>query len=122
MKMDTVRYFKLMNQGAFVAQIVIEYKERHFDAQGNVSYDAEWKTWYTEGYRDILQYAERTVDLMMDSPIPDGSQVRLYAYVALGNSLTSTDQYIYQKTSAHMAVYEISGTTLNDELVRVSFG
>ena len=120
--METVRYFKLMNQGAFVAQIVIEYKERYVDAQGNVSYDAEWKTWYTEGYRDILQYAERTVDLMMDSPIPDGSQVRLYAYVGLGNSLTSTDQYIYQKKSAHMAVYEISGTTLNDELVRVSFG
>ncbi len=120
--MDTIRYFKLMNQGAFVAQIVIEYKERHTDAQGNVSYDAEWKTWYTEGYRDILQYAERTVDLMMDSPIPDGSQVRLYAYVALGNSLTSTDQYIYQKTSAHMAVYEISGTTLNDDLQRISFG
>lgn len=120
--MDTIRYFKLMNQGAFVAQIVIEYKERHMDAHGNVSFDAEWKTWFTKGYRDILQYAERTVDLMMDSPIPDGSQVRLYAYVAAGISLTSVDQYMYQKTSAHMAVYEISGTTLNDELRRVSFG
>lgn len=36
--MDTVRYIKLHNYGAFVAQIVIEYRERHTDGKGNISY------------------------------------------------------------------------------------
>lgn len=120
--MNTVRYFKLSNNGAFVAQIVIEYRERRTDGMGNVSYAAEWKSWYTPGYRDILQYAERCVDLLTDSNIPDGSQVRLHAYVAAGYSNTSVDQYIYDKTSAAQAVYEISGTTLNNYLRRVSYG
>ena len=120
--MNTVRYFKLLNDGAFVAQIVIEYKERHTDGEGNVSYDAEWKSWYTPGYRDILQYAERSVDLLTDSNIPDGSQVRLHAYVAAGYSNPSVNQYIYDKTSAAQAVYEISGTTLNNYLKLVSYG
>ena len=120
--MDKVRYFKLQNDGAFVAQIVIEYKERKTDGQGNVSYAGEWKSWYTPGYRDILQYGERSVDLVKDSNIPDGSQVRLHVYVAAGYSNPSIEQYIYDKTTAEQAVYEISGTTLNNYLKLVSYG
>ena len=52
--MNTLRYLKLQNDGAFVAQIVIEYRERHTDGQGNISFAGEWKSWYTAGYRDIL--------------------------------------------------------------------
>ena len=120
--MNTLRYLKLQNDGAFVAQIVIEYRERLTDGQGNVSFAGEWKSWYTPGYRDILQYAERSVDLAKDSNIPNGSQVRLHVYVAAGYSNPSVQQYIYDETSGAQAVYEISGTTLNNYLKLVSYG
>ncbi len=119
--MDKIRYFKLENDGAFVAQIVIEYRERKTDGQGNVSYAGEWKSWYSAGYRDILQYAERSVDLWVDSNIPDGAQVRLHVYVAAGYSNPAVQQYLYDKTAAQEAVYEISGTTLNNYLKLVSY-
>lgn len=120
--METVRYFKLENDGAFVAQIVIEYKERHTDGQGNVSYPGEWKSWYSAGYRDILQYGERSVDLATDSNIPLGSQVRLHVYVAAGYSNPAVQQYVFDKAGGEQAVYEISGTTLNNYLKLVSHG
>lgn len=119
--MDTVRYIKLHNYGAFVAQIVIEYRERHTDGKGNVSYGGDWKDWYSQGDRNILQYAERSVDLASDSDIPDGSQVRLHPYVAAGYSDAAVEQYIYQKTSASQAVYQITGTTLINQLKLVSY-
>lgn len=84
--MDTVRYIKLQIYGAFVAQIVIEYRKRHMDGKGNVSHGGEWKDWYSQGDRNILQYAERSVDLVADSDIPDGSQVRLHPYVVACSS------------------------------------
>ncbi len=119
--MDKIRYFKLENDGGFVAQIVIEYRERKTDGQGNVSFAGEWKSWYSAGYRDILQYAERSVDLLVDSNIPNGAQVRLHVYVAAGYSNPAVQQYIYDETAAQEAVYEISGTTLNNYLKLVSY-
>lgn len=119
--MDDMRYMKLKNKGGFVARIEIQYKEKKSDSQGNISYDAEWKSWHSDGYRDICAAAERTVDLN-DSNIPDGSQVRLKAIVKLGSDRVSEEQYIYNKTSSKSAVYEISGTTLINKLKRVSFG
>ncbi len=120
--MKTLRYIKLQNDGAFVAQIVVEYKERKTDGQGNVSFDGQWKSWFTPGYRDILQFGERSVDLLKDSNIPDGAQVRLHVYVAAGYSNPSVEQYIFDKKAAEQAVYEISGTTLNNYLKLVSYG
>lgn len=114
--MNTVRYFKLNNGGAFVAQIVIEYREKQTDNKGDISYEAQWKSWFTDGYRDILQYAERTVDLLHDSPIPDGAQVRIHVYVAAGSCDPAPQQFVYDKNSSAMACYNISGTTLNNEL------
>ncbi len=114
--MNTVRYFKLINGGGFVAQIVIEYREKQTDDKGDISYEAQWKSWFTEGYRDILQFAERTVDLLHDSPIPDGSQVRIHVYVAAGTSDPAPQQFVYDKNSASMACYSITGTTLNNSL------
>jgi hypothetical protein len=120
--MDNVRYFKLENSGGFVAQIEVQYKEKHTDGQGNISYDAEWKSWQHDGYGDICVGAERTVDLLNDLNIPDGSQVRLKAIVVAGKDRTADEQYIYQKTASSMATYKISGTTLINSLKRVSFG
>lgn len=120
--MDTVRYFKLKNTGAFVARIKVEYKEKHTDESGNVSYDAEWKSWEPSGYHDICAGAERKVDLCKDANLSDGSQVRLKTVVVWGKNKASTEQYIYQAISTNTAVYKISGTTLFNKLKRISFG
>ena len=61
--MENIRYIKLKNKGGFVAKITVQYKGKHTDEHGNVSYDAEWKSWHSDGYRDICAAAERTVDL-----------------------------------------------------------
>lgn len=120
--MDNIRYIKLKNTGGFVAQIEVQYKQKHTDSQGNISYDAEWKNWHYDGYRDICAGAERTVDLLLDANIPEDSQVRLKAVVVWGSDCVSEEQYIYQQSNSQMAVYEISGTTLINKLKRVSFG
>lgn len=120
--MDTVRYFKLKNTGAFVARIKVEYKARHADSSGNISYDAEWKSWDPSGYHDICASAERTVDLCKDANLPEGSQVRLKAVVVAGSDKTSSDHYIYQSTSPNTAVYKIKGATFSNSLVLLSFG
>jgi hypothetical protein len=119
--MDNIRYIKLKNTGGFVAQIEVQYKEKHTDGQGNVSYDAEWKSWHYDGYRDICAGAERTVDPLLDAKIPDGAQVRPKAVVVWGSDRTSDENYIYQESCSKMDVYEISGTTLINKLKRVSF-
>lgn len=118
--MGDIRYITLQNKGAFVARIEVEYKAKHTDKQGNVSYDAKWKSWHSDGYRDICAAAERTVDLT-GSSIPDESQVRLKAIVKLGSDCASNDQYIYNKTSSKSAVYKVGGTTLINSLERVSY-
>ena len=118
--MDNIRYITLQNKGGFVARIEVQYKEKHDDGHGNISYDANWKSWHSDGYRDICAAAERTVDLT-DSGIPDDSQVRLKAIVKLGSDCTSKDQYIYNKTSSKSAVYKVTGTTLINSLERVSY-
>lgn len=120
--MDTVRYFKLHNTGALVARMEVEYKAKHTDKEGNVSYDVNWKSWKPSGYHDICASAERTVDLCTDANLPDGSQVKLKAVVVAGKDKTSDDEYIYQQSCPNTAVYEISGTTVINKLKRKSFG
>ena len=118
--MENIRYIKLKNKGGFVAKITVQYKGKHTDEHGNVSYDAEWKSWHSDGYRDICAAAERTVDLT-DSDIPDGSQVRLKAVIVAGRDHTASEQSIYNKESSKMAFYKVSGTTyINDKLELIS--
>ena len=74
--MENIRYIKLKNKGGFVAKITVQYKGKHTDEHGNVSYDAEWKSWHSDGYRDICAAAERTVDLT-DSDIPEEGVLKL---------------------------------------------
>lgn len=54
---------KRKNNGAFVAQIEVQYRKKSTDGHGNISYPGEWKSWHSDGYRDICAAAERTVDL-----------------------------------------------------------
>ena len=115
--MDTVRYIKLKNDGGFVARIQIQYKRRRVDDDGNVSFDAEWHSWSTDGYRDICSGGERTVDLT-EIHIPDGSYVRLKAEVVMGKSRTG-DICVFQSGCGTMLSYRISGTTLINKLTTV---
>ena len=97
--MENIRYIKLKNKGGFVAKITVQYKGKHTDEHGNVSYDAE----------------------LTDSDIPDGSQVRLKAVIVAGRDHTASEQYIYNKESSKMAFYKVSGTTyINDKLELIS--
>ncbi len=68
-----------------------------------------WRDCYSQGDRNILRCAERSVGLVSDADIPDGSRVRLYLSVAAGYSNAAVEQYIFQKVSASLAVYQISG-------------
>lgn len=43
-------------------------------------------------------------------------------FVAAGYSNPAVQQYLFDKTSGAQAVYEISGTTLNNYLKLVSYG
>ena len=92
--MENIRYIKLKNKGGFVAKITVQYKGKHTDEHGNVSYDAEWKSWHSDGYRDII---------------------------VAGRDHTASEQYIYNKESSKMAFYKVSGTTyINDKLELIS--
>jgi len=119
--MDTVRYFKLKNWGGFVAQIQVLYKEKKTDSEGNLSYDAEWKTWSPSGYHDICVDAERTSDLYSDANLPEGAQVKLKAVVCGGQDKTASETYEYSSSSGKMAAYKISGTTCSNSLQLESY-
>lgn len=120
--MEKVRFFKLHNNGGFVAQIEVQYREKKTDGKGNISYSGEWKTWQASGYRDICLGAERTVDLYGDiGKIPEEAQVRLNAVVVWGKDHPSKEQYIYSREYSKMAEYEIWGTTLCNKMERRSY-
>lgn len=126
--MDNIRYVKLKNKGAFVAQIHIEYKIPKTDGQGNISYPAEFTEWKSPNYADICAAAERTVDLASDlmvpagdkgagnAQLPDGTVVKLKVRVPGGYTREASEQYLFQKDSGKMASYEIGGTTLTSKL------
>ena len=107
--MDSIRYFKLANKGAFVTRIYVKYR---------LEGEKEWKKWKPSGYADICTAAERTQDLR-ELGIPDGTHVRLFAYVALGNDNESDEEFLYVSSSGETASYQISGTTLSNKLRRV---
>lgn len=115
--MSDIRYIKLKNEGGFVARIQIQYKARRVDHDGNVSFDAKWQKWHTDGYRDICVGQDRTVDIA-DAHIPDGSFVRLKAEVILGDGKLG-DTYVFQTSSTTTISYKISGTTLSNTLSRI---
>lgn len=107
--MENVRYFKLHNNGAFVARMKVEYREKRVDDKGNVSYPGEWHTWEPSGYHDICAAEERSIDLRNDAHISDGAQVRLYVTVVLGKDRVSSEQYIYSDRSPSMESIRLRG-------------
>lgn len=81
--MENIRYIKLKNKGDFVAKITVQYKGKHTDEHGNVSYDAEWKTWHLT-VTEIFAPRQNAPLTLLNSDIPDGSQVRLKAVIVAG--------------------------------------
>ena len=120
--MDDVQYIRLRNSGGLVARIHILYKTPHDDGSGNISYPAEFSEWTNPGYADICAAAERTLDLLKDANMTDGTIVKLRALVPLGKSRESSEQYIFQSTSGKTALYNISGTPLTSHLNLESYG
>lgn len=51
-----------------------------------------------------------------ETGIPNGVIVTLNAYVVLGSGKTAAESFTYDENCGMMAVYEISGTTLINEL------
>lgn len=120
--MDDVRYIRLHNTGAFVARIHIQYKTPKDDGKGNISYPAEFSEWTNPSYADICAAGERTLDLLKDANMTDGTVVKLKAVIPLGKSREASEQYIFRPTSGKTAPYKISGTSLISHLKLKSYG
>lgn len=125
--MDDVRYIKLHNSGGFVTRIHLMYKLPKDDGHGNISYPAEFSEWKNHGYADICASAERTVDLLKDvdlsnGTVPDGTIVKLKATIPLGSAREASEQYAFYSSSGKTASYNISGTSLNAHLKLKSYG
>jgi hypothetical protein len=116
----TVRYFKLDNEGAFVAQMQLPWEkyEEVSDGGNIVRKLVDSGTYEQSGYHDICAGGERTIDLN-DTDIPNGAEVYLKAVVVLGHNRLSGNRFNYCTTASNTASYKISGTTLNSSLWQV---
>lgn len=101
---NTIRYFRLHNSGGFVARIQVVW-----------SHNGKKDIYKGSGYRDICIHGERTLDLTTTG-IPDGATVQLKADVRLGRDNTAFETFTYRKNAGETASYDVSGTTLDNEL------
>lgn len=99
-----IEKFQLKNNGGFVTRIQFEY----YDENSN-----EWK--HVKGTGDITLGFDKQAE-PGDYGVPEGSMVKLYAYVAWGTDNHASQMFIYKKNCGHIASYKISGTTLNNHL------
>lgn len=118
--MDTIRYFRLKNTGAFVARMDVICTIESGENTAKV-------TCHKDGYRDVCAAAERSLDLAelrykdsngKEQAIPDGSTVQLKVVVVAGKDKTS-EQYRYSSKSEKMQSYKIKGTTLFNSLHKI---
>ena len=104
-----LRYFTLHNSGAFVARMKIEW-----------TYGESSGTYEESGYHDICVGQDRTIDIAsIDGAIPPGAYVRLKVHVVAGKGKTANEEFIYSPYSIEQASYEIIGTTLHNNLMRI---
>lgn len=117
--MNSIRYFKLKNEGGFVARMKIIYggNEKEKDEHGNIVYFTKG-TYEPSGYHDICASGERTIDLK-DTKIQEGAAVKLHVVVVFGDDKEATEEFIYHADCPEMAVYKISGVVRSNRLVIV---
>lgn len=97
---EQLRFLTLENKGAFVARIRIK--------KGTSDYEV---------LKDIPVGQSLRIDLAnYDSLIGNGQRIQLEAYVSGGTDNLAAECFEYQKSGRMNAVYQISGTTLDNTL------
>lgn len=103
MPLQKIGKMSLKNSGGFVARIQFSYLdddgEKQLTGQGN----------------DITLGFTKTVD-PGDLGVPDGSTVYMHVFVVWGTDNEARRAFVYEKGNVSCANYNISGTTLNNDL------
>ncbi len=103
MPMQKIGKMSLKNSGGFVARVQYSY----MDDDGNKQ--------LTKQGSDITLGFTDTVD-PGDLGVPDGSMVYMHVFVVWGTDNEAKRAFLYEKGNVLVAHYNISGTTLNNDL------
>jgi len=103
MPVQKIGKMSLKNSGGFVARIQFSYLDD----------DGEKKLTTQSG--DVLLGQTSTVD-PGDFKVPDGAMVYMHVFVVWGTDNEARRAFIYEKGNTSVANYNISGTTLNNDL------
>lgn len=103
MPLQKIGKMSLKNSGGFVARIQYSY----LDDEGNKQ--------LTRQGGDITLGRTDTVD-PGDLGVPDGSMVYMHAFVVWGTDNEAKRAFQYEKGNVSVANYNISGTTLNNDM------
>jgi FAD/FMN-containing dehydrogenase len=109
--MQSIGKFSLENQGAFDVKLQCVY----WDENGNRILCAG-----TDSYP--VGQSQSLAPCNANPPVPDGSNVALYADVVAGNDQIGSPMFIYQQNSPIEASYVITGSTLNNALKLTNVG
>ncbi len=103
MPLQKIGKMSLKNSGGFVARIQFSYLDD----------DGEKKL--TKQSDDITLGFTKTVD-PGELGVPDGSMVYMHVFVVWGTDNEAKRAFLYEKGNTTTAHYNISGTTLNNDL------
>ena len=103
MPLQKIGKMSLKNSGGFVARVQFSYLddngEKHLTSQSG----------------DLTLGFTRTYD-PGDLGVPDGSMVYMHVFVVWGTDNEAKRSFLYEKGNVSVANYNISGTTLNNDL------
>jgi len=103
MPLQKIGKMSLKNSGGFVARIQFSYLDDNGEKK------------LTGQTGDVLLGQSMTVD-PGDLKVPDGSMVYMHAFVVWGTDNEARRAFLYQKGNTMSANYNISGTTLNNDM------
>lgn len=103
MPMQKIGKMSLKNSGGFVARIQFSY----LDNDGNKQ--------LTKQSGDIPLGQTKTVS-PGDLGVPDGSMVYMHVFVVWGHDNEANRAFLYEAGNVSVANYNISGTTLSNDL------
>lgn len=103
MALQKIGQMSLKNQGGFVTRLMFSYIDDNGEKQ-------------LSGHTgDITLGFSKSAD-PGDLGVPDGSVVSMYAFVVWGRDNEAKRVFLYEKGNPNTAHYNISGTTLDNEL------
>lgn len=109
MAIQKIGKMSLKNSGGFVARIQFSYM------------DEEGEKHLTGQSGDITLGFTKTVD-PGDLGVPNGSIVYMHVFVVWGYDNEARRAFLYEKGNGSTAHYNISGTTLNNDLGLIDIG